>query len=89
MNWRRKVIVAKLGEGLTYGEAAAVAGIHRQSLWRWMNGSAEFAQAVAEARMQGLTERAFRLWLRHPFRGRRPPSGKGHGGIPRFSYGAR
>ena len=34
-------------------------------------------------------ERTFRLWLRHPFRGLRPPSGKGHGGKPRFAYGRR
>jgi hypothetical protein len=89
MDWRRKVIIAKLSEGLTYGEAAAVAGIHRQSFWRWMNDSEEFAQEVAQARLQGQAERTYRLWLRHPFRGRRPPKGKGHGGTPRFSYGAQ
>ena len=54
-----------------------------------MNGSEEFAQAVAEARLQGQAERTYRLWLRHPFRGKRPPTGKGHGGNPRFSYGVR
>jgi Homeodomain-like domain len=86
MDWRRKVIVAKLREGLTYGEAAAVVGIHRQSFWRWINGSEKFAQAVAEARLVGLAERTYRLWLRHPLRGKRPTTGKGHGGTPRFSY---
>ena len=89
MEWRRKVIITKLREGLTYGEAAAVVGIHRQSFWRWVNGSEEFAQAVAEARLQGQAERTYRLWLRHPFRGKRPPTGKGHGGPPKYSYGVR
>ena len=81
--------MTKLREGLTYGEAAAVVGIHRQTFWRWINDSEEFAQEVAKARSQGQAERAFRFWLRHPFRGKRPPTGKSHGGIPRFRYGAR
>lgn len=89
MDWRRKVIVAKLREGLTYGEAATVVGIHRQTFWRWLNDSEEFAQEVAKARSQGQAERVFRLWLRHPFRGKRPPAGKGQGGRARFSYGNR
>ena len=42
-----------------------------------------------DTRLEGQAERTFRLWLRHPFRGKRPPTGKGHGGSPRFSYGAR
>ena len=89
MDWRRKMILVKLREGLTLGEAASSVGIHRQSIWLWMNDSDAFAHAVAEARMQGQAERTYRLWLRHPFRGKRPPTGKGHGGAPKFSYGIR
>lgn len=89
MNWHQDVILAKLREGLTYAEAAATVGIHRQTLWRWISDSEEFCDAVARARQASQPERSFRLWLRHPFRGKRPPMGKGHGCKPRFSYGAR
>jgi hypothetical protein len=89
MDWRRKMILVKLREGLTLAEAASSVGIHRQSIWLWMNGSEEFAQAVAQARLEGQAERTYRLWLRHPFRGKRPPTGKGHGGPPKYSYGRR
>jgi hypothetical protein len=89
MDWRRRVILVKLREGLTYGEAAAALGIHRQTFWRWIRESDAYAQAVVLARQEGQTERTFRLWLRHPFRGKRPPTGKGIGGSPRFSYGKR
>lgn len=89
MDYRHRLIVAKLQEGCTSREATAAAGIHRQSFWRWVNGSPEFATAVALAREAGKEERTFRLWLRHPFRGKRPPTGKGNGGRPRFSYGRR
>ena len=75
----------KLREGYTSREAAAAAGIHRQSFWRWVNGSVEFATAVAQARETGKEERTFRLWLRHPCRGKRPPTGRGHGGQPSFT----
>lgn len=89
MNWNQNVILAKLREGLTYAEAAATVGIHRQTLWRWISDSEEFRDAVARARHESLPERSYRLWLRHPFRGKRPPTGKGHGGMPRFNFGAR
>jgi hypothetical protein len=89
MDYRHRLIVAKLREGYTSREAAAAAGIHRQSLWRWLHDSAEFADAVAEARETGKTERTYRLWVRHPFRGKCPPTGKGRGGRPKFTYGRR
>ena len=89
MDYRHRLIVAKLREGCTYAQAAAAAGIHRQSLWRWVTGSPEFAAAIAAAREAGEAERTYRLWLRSPFRGKRPPTGKGHGGKPRFTYGRR
>jgi hypothetical protein len=54
-----------------------------------MKSCPEFADAVAAAREVGKEERTFRIFLRHPFRGLRPPTGKGHGGKPRFSYGRR
>lgn len=87
--WRHGLVVRRLAEGSTLPEAAEAAGVDRVTLWRWCRSSPEFARAVAEARAVGERERTFRLWLRHPFRGLRPPTGKGHGGKPRFSYGRR
>lgn len=89
LDWRMRLILRMLASGNTLGEAAMGAGVHRQSLLRWRWCIPDFAQAVAAARETGKTERAYRLWLRHPFRGKRPPTGKGHGGKPRFTYGRR
>ena len=83
------MILRKLEEGCTIRESAAAVGISRQAVLKRKNVSQDFAQAVAAARETGKDERTFRLWLRHPFRGKRPPTGKGHGGAPRFAYGRR
>ena len=87
LDWRGNLILAKLTEGNTYRESALSAGISRQALWKRIQACPAFATAVENARKMGQAELAFRLWLRHPFRGMRPPAGKGHGGQPRFSYG--
>jgi hypothetical protein len=89
MDWKARLIVAKISEGLVFREVALAVGISRQAVLKRMAKSPEFAQAVAQAREAGKEERAFRLWLRHPCRGMRPPMGKGHGGAPRFTYGRR
>ena len=83
------MIVRKLAEGGTYGEAATAAGISRQALWKRVNASPGFAQAVVAAREEGKSEREYRAWLRHPFRGLRPPTGKGTRAVPRYTYGRR
>jgi hypothetical protein len=88
-DWRDRLILSQLSAGATLREAAGAAGITKQGLaWRcrYLPGLAE---AVRTAREAGAEERKYRLWLRHPFRGKRPPTGKGHGGKPRFSYGRR
>lgn len=85
--WRYAVALRKLCEGLNNRQAAEIAGLTRQSLWKRMKASPEFAEAVAQAREAGKHEREFRAWLFHPFRGRRPPAGKCHGGKPRYRYG--
>lgn len=88
-DWRGQTILAKLQEGCTLAEASAAAGISRRAVTKRRAKSAAFNAAVLAAREAGREEREFRLWLRHPFRGRRPPTGKGHGGKPRFAYGRR
>ena len=89
LDWRGRTILGKLAEGCTYTESAAAAGISRRALFKRRVASPEFDVAVLAARETGKEERTFRLWLRHPFRGKRPPTGKGNGGKPRFSYGRR
>lgn len=64
MDWRHRLIVRKLAEGCTYGEAATAAGISRQALWKRVNASPEFAAAVLVAREEGKSEREYRAWLR-------------------------
>lgn len=87
--WKARLALAKIAEGLTFDGAARPAGVSRQTLLAWCNSDPEFAQAVREAREAGAEERRYRRWLYHPFRGMRPPMGKGHGGKPRFCYGRR
>jgi hypothetical protein len=86
--WRPRVVLRKLAdEGATLIEAAAAAGVCRQRILKWRGRDAAFDELVKQAREIGAEKRARLLWLRHPFRGKRPPSGKGHGGKPKFSYG--
>ena len=88
-DWRGRIILRKLAEGCLLREAAAAAGITRQAVLKRVNASPEFAQVVVLARETGKAERTFRLWLGHYRRGMRPPTGKGHGGKPRFAFGKR
>ena len=88
-DWRARTILSRFAAGSTYVEAASAGGISKQALLKRMKVSPDFSQAVAAARKEGEAERVYRLWLRHPFRGKRPPTGKGHGGKPRFCYGRK
>ena len=83
------VILQKLAEGLGVRQAAEAAGLTRQAVWLRTKRCPAFRDAVAAARKAGADERRYRCWLRHPFRGKRPPTGKGHGGRPAFRYGRR
>lgn len=89
MRWQHDIVLTKLREGCTNAEASLAAGVDRKTLYRWRQRFTEFAREVEAARRTGEAERTYRAWLRHPFRGKRPPSGKGNGGKPRFSYGRR
>jgi hypothetical protein len=87
-DWRGQVILQTFAEGGTLREAAAAAGISRQAVLQRMKRPV-FRQAVQAARETGAAERRYRCWLRHPFRGKRPPTGRGRGGEPAFRYGRR
>lgn len=80
---KRSIVVA-VGEGATKLQAAAGEGIHRVTLARWLAKDTEFASAFNIAWERGMEERTFRQWLSHPFRGKRPPHGKGTRTTPRF-----
>jgi len=58
-DWRHRIILAQLAGGGTYGEAATAAGIARQNVWKRMQASPEFAQAVAVARQACQDERRY------------------------------
>ena len=88
-DWRGRLILRKLAAGDTIREAATAVGITRQAVLKRRKACPTFDNAFAVAREAGRAERTFRMWLRHPFRGRRPPTGRGHGGKSRFSYGRR
>lgn len=76
-------------EGLTYKEVARGLGVTRRAITRRMELQPAFAELVQAARKEAVEIRTRRLWVMHPRRGKRPPHGKGHGGVPRFRYGVR
>lgn len=87
LHWRYRLVLLRLEEGYTLEQAANSGDISRQAIWKRMKSYPEFAKAVVAAREVGKNEREFRIWLRHPFRGKRPPTGKGHGGKPIYTWG--
>lgn len=87
---RRNVsFVRFLAEGLTITKAVELVGIQTRTMEKRRKRLKAFDDAVREALEKGSEERKYRAWLHHPFRGKRPPTGKGHGGKPRFAYGRR
>lgn len=81
---RATVMLQLFRDGLTFKEVAGAIGITVRAIYNRMEVTA-FAEAVAEAREAGRPNRERLIWYRHPFRGKRPPTGKGHGGKPRFN----
>jgi len=70
--------------GWNLRHASQLARISRQAVWKRRKVSASFNRAVMAALEAGEEIRVRRAWLNHPFRGRRPPTSRGHGGKPRF-----
>lgn len=86
---KKAMALRRLGLGWTIGQACQATRISRDTFERWRRSSSEFKEAFAAVWTASEEVRRYRLWLRHPFRGKRPPTGKGNGGKPRFSYGRR
>lgn len=89
--WRRRVVLRKIAEeGATFPEAAKAAGVCRQRILKWRNRDPAFDALVQQARGIGAEKREHLLWLRHPFRGKRPPRAAGARGgypVPKFGVG--
>lgn len=86
---RARLILRLIREGNTYVDVAFTLRISRQAIHRRIQRNPDFATAIAEAREEGRPNRERGLWYHHPFRGKRPPTGKGHGGKPRFGVKRR
>lgn len=75
-------------KGIAFGfpktKAATRAGIHRTTLFRWLERKPDFAEGFAKAWEQGSRRRNFLLWLNHPFRNKRPPTSKRSRSAPRY-----
>lgn len=87
-SWKYLVVLEGLMRGCTFQQAARRSSLSRQAIWKRMKRDAAFSQEVTVAREEGRKLREYLIWVLHPFRGRRPPTGKGHGGLPRFRYGS-
>lgn len=79
-----RIILNAISQGYTKSKAAERAGIHRSTLFRWLDRKKDFADAFAKAWKAGSERRSFLLWLKHPFRGKRPPGTKRTRAFPRY-----
>ena len=80
----KEVILKAVRCGCNHSAAATAGDIHRATLYRWLSSDDRFAERFTTAWDAGTERRAFRQWATHPFRGFRPPTGKGTRGFPRF-----
>ena len=91
VRWPKRSILMALLRGGTFSAAAKEGRISRATLWRWCRDSVNFAILVNEARRIGAERRRYFVWLRHPFRGRRPPCADTGTAIvrpkPKWTYG--
>ena len=79
-----KVILNRVRLGATKSKAAKIAGIHRTTLNRWCQLETSFSKAFKQIWIESTAKRDYQKWLNHPFRGKRPPTGKGSLAFPRF-----
>ncbi|MFC7336140.1 helix-turn-helix domain-containing protein [Haloferula chungangensis] len=83
--WAVEVLILRAAKaGHTFKTAARLGGIHRSTLYRWIAKNEGFARRFRAAWSGGETRRNYRNWLNHPFRGMRPPTGKGTRRVPRY-----
>ena len=78
-------VLLAVSDGWTKSGAAKMAGVHRWTLYRWRRDDPEFSERFDKTWKEAAELRAYYLWKKHPFRGLRPPTGKGTRAKPRFS----
>jgi len=78
-------VLSLIEEGATKSKAAKTIGYNRLTLYRWLEADGCFSLDFDEAWETGKQKREYLLWLNHPFRGLRPPTGKGTRSRPRYS----
>ncbi len=79
-----QTILIHLRQGATKTKAAKAVGIHRVTLQRWLAKGTSFTKAFEKVWNESATKRSYQKWLHHPFRGKRPPTGKGTLAFPRY-----
>ena len=78
-------VITEVILGANKSAAARAVGINRRTLYRWLDADLDFLMEFDAAWTQGEKRRSYLCWLNHPFRGLRPPTGKGTRSRPRFS----
>jgi len=78
-------VLVSIIAGATKSKAAEVIGYNRLTLYRWLETDGCFSLDFDQAWEIGKEKREYSQWLDHPFRGLRPPTGKGTRSRPRFS----
>ncbi|MFT6575070.1 MAG: hypothetical protein ACJA16_003267 [Akkermansiaceae bacterium] len=82
---QKEMAIAHAAAGATKTGAARSAGVARRTLYRWLDADLDLLMEFHAAWTAAEKKRTYRLWLNHPFRGLRPPTGKGTRSRPRFS----
>ncbi|MCX8237560.1 MAG: helix-turn-helix domain-containing protein [Akkermansiaceae bacterium] len=80
----KQVVIAHIAAGDNKVQAARAAGVNRRTISRWLCGDIYFAMDLDEAWDKGAKRRDYMAWYNHPFRGRRPPTGRGTRAMPRY-----
>jgi len=78
-------ILSAIEQGATLASAARGVGIARLTLYRWLEADGCFHLDYYMAWEAAKKKREYLSWYKHPFRGLRPPTGKGTRSRPRFS----
>lgn len=82
---QKMALIDEVRAGATKSGACRTVDINRRTLYRWLDQDLDFLMEFDAAWTQGKEKRTYLCWLNHPFRGLRPPTGKGTRSRPRFA----